>query len=398
MNKGDKKDLLEKFKKFVLNKNISIDRIIEEILEEIIWSGKYMKEEILEKQKANPSKFISTDDAVEDRNEEGMLFLGILANHLEKIGIITSIEREPSHDEVDDYISFILLFFIMSGMIYEKKYDLYFDLGEEGNKNLFNNKEEQIKFNNKLKEKIALKYKISENLIKIFAIPSKDDYKIHLYINTKEKINIDDLSLMLKNEEEFKEMNNLKKFDTSFLLEGCILSKNMLDTKGNKENCCSTGEQSGWLEFTPPEKSWKVYNLNVYGKFDGGNNDWTNYNGNNEWAKAYRVAKDYNTLTHFYNVGKMQLCLNYEDDKHKGNKIGYGIYFSNDYRYFDSYSDYDCYEYFTEKIKKKYKIGFISRVKVEKIRCSDQVKNNWILNGNTDEIRPYSVLIKELEN
>ena len=129
MDKGDKKDLLEKFKKFVLNKNISIDRIIEEILEEIIWLGKYMKEEILEKQKANPSKFISTDDAVEDRNEEGMLFLGILANHLEKIGIITSIEREPSHDEVDDYISFILLFFIMSGMIYEKKYDLYFDLG-----------------------------------------------------------------------------------------------------------------------------------------------------------------------------------------------------------------------------------------------------------------------------
>ena len=36
MDKGDKKDLLEKFKKFVLNKNISIDRIIEEILEEII--------------------------------------------------------------------------------------------------------------------------------------------------------------------------------------------------------------------------------------------------------------------------------------------------------------------------------------------------------------------------
>ena len=250
MDKGDKKDLLEKFKKFLQNNNISKDRIIEEILEEIIMLGKYMKEEILEKQKINHEKFISIDDAIEDRNEEGMLFLGILANKLENIGIITAIEREPNHDEVDDYISFILLYFIMSGMIYEKKYYLYFDLGEEGNKNLFNNKEEQIKFNNKLKEKIALKNKISENLIKIFAIPSKDDYKIQLFINSKKKINIDDLSLILKNEEDFREMNNLKKIDTNFLLEGCILSKNMLDTKGNKKIVLVLkNKEDGWNLF-----------------------------------------------------------------------------------------------------------------------------------------------------
>ena len=396
MDKGDKKDLLEKFKKFVLNNNISKDRIIEEILEEIIMLGKYMKEEILEKQKINHEKFISIDDAIEDRNEEGMLFLGILANKLENIGIITAIETEPNHDEVDDYISFILLYFIMSGMIYEKKYDLYFDLGEEGNKNLFNNKEEQIKFNNKLKEKIALKNKISENLIKIFVIPSKDYYKIQLFINSKKKINIDDLSLILKNEEDFREMNNLKKIDTNFLLEGCILSKNMLDTKGNKKNSFSTEEQRGWLEFIPPEKSWKEYNLNVYNKFDGGNNDWTNYNGNNEWAKAYRLAKDHDILTHFYNVGWSQVCLPYEDDKHKGNKVGEGIYFSNIYQIFEGYSTY--YEYFTKKRKKKYIIGFMSRVKVEKIRCSNSIKYYWILNENTDEIRPYSVLIKELKD
>ena len=48
--------------------------------------------------------------------------------------------------------------------------------------------------------------------------------------------------------------------------------------------------------------------------------------------------------------------------------------------------------------EKKYIIGFISRVKVEKIRCSDSIKYYWILNGNTDEIRPYSVLIKELKD
>ncbi len=51
MDKGDKKDLLEKFKKLVLNNNISKDRIIEEILEEIIMLGKYMKEEILKNKK-----------------------------------------------------------------------------------------------------------------------------------------------------------------------------------------------------------------------------------------------------------------------------------------------------------------------------------------------------------
>ena len=103
------------------------------------------------------------------------------------------------------------------------------------------------------------------------------------------------------------------------------------------------------MEFIPPEKSWKEYNLNVYNKFDGGNNDWTNYNGNNEWAKAYRLAKDHDILTHFYNVGWSQVCLPYEDDKHKGNKVGEGIYFSNIYQIFEGYSTY--YEYFTKKRK-----------------------------------------------
>ena len=45
----------------------------------------------------------------------------------------------------------------------KKKYDLHFDLGDGKNNELLNNKEEQEKFNNKLKKKLFLECNISEN-------------------------------------------------------------------------------------------------------------------------------------------------------------------------------------------------------------------------------------------
>ena len=41
-----------------------------------------------------------------------------------------------------------------------------------------------------------------------------------------------------------------------------------------------------------------------------------------------------------------------------------------------------------------YKIGFMIRVKPDKIRCPESYKDIWVVNGNYDEFRPYGILLK----
>ena len=45
---------------------------------------------------------------------------------------------------------------------------------------------------------------------------------------------------------------------------------------------------------------------------------------------------------------------------------------------------------------KKYKMGFMMRVKPDKIRYSNSMKDYWVLDGNTEQLRPYGILIKEV--
>ena len=41
-----------------------------------------------------------------------------------------------------------------------------------------------------------------------------------------------------------------------------------------------------------------------------------------------------------------------------------------------------------------YMMGFMMRVKPERIRYSDSQKDYWVLNGSTDEMRPYRIMVK----
>ena len=40
-------------------------------------------------------------------------------------------------------------------------------------------------------------------------------------------------------------------------------------------------------------------------------------------------------------------------------------------------------------------MGFMMRVKPDKIRKPEDKNDFWILNATTDEIRPYRILVKE---
>jgi len=49
-------------------------------------------------------------------------------------------------------------------------------------------------------------------------------------------------------------------------------------------------------------------------------------------------------------------------------------------------------------MEKKFIMGFIMRVKPNRIRYSKRKKEYWVLNGTIDEMRPYRIMIKEYKN
>ena len=207
-----------------------------------------------------------------------------------------------------------------------------------------------------------------------------------------------------KNDEEFRELSNLKQVHSSLIMDGCRLTKNMLDARGNRESGWGVGEKRGGLDYFPPPAGWKGYGLNVWSKYDNGNNDWLAMNGNkNEWAVAYHgigtklgftlEKATANIIAGGFKVGGGQGYANYDDDNHPGQKIGNGVYCSPDPKVMESYASYSKSS--TTVNGKKYMMGFMMRVKPDKIRFSNQQKDYWVLDGTTNQMRPYRILVKE---
>ena len=383
---------------------------VKEVLEHMCILGRIMKEEILEEKQKNPEKFISIEEAIkEEKKNEGIFCLGLLAKNLENLGITTAIEKIPNQEEESEGASNTVLQFIMNGMIEKKKYDLHFDCGEERNKELLNNKNEQEKFNKKLRKKISLEYNIPEEEI-ILTNPQKGSYHIQLIFQTNDfnddSLNLDKLKDKCKNDKEFGELSNLKQVHKSLIMEGCKLSKDMVDARGNRKSGWGVGEKRGGFKYTPPFKGWIGYGLKVWDRYDGTNNDWLAYNGNkNEWAVAYHgigvKLEDNFTLETAtksiivggFKAGKGQYYKNDDDARHPGNKVGIGVYCSPDPKVMEEYAKGSKSE--TIVNGKKFIMGFMMRVKPDKIRYSKSKPDYWVLNGTTDEMRPYRIMVKE---
>ena len=426
-----KKQILERqeqLRKNQINHNIketkNNEEKIKQILEDMYALGEIMTEEIKEEKEKEPEKFITIQEATkEEKVNEAEFCLGILAKNLENIGITTAIEKEQKNDEESISQSNTILQFIMSGMIEKKKYNLHFDLGEKRNEELLYNKLEQEKFNNKLRKKLSLEYNIAEDKI-IITNPEKGSYQIQVIFQSDEfnepNLDINKLREKCENDEDFKEISYLKEIHTQLIMKGCKLNKNMLDSRGNKEEGWSEGKKRGGFDYFPP-LGWKGFGLNVLDKYDDGNNDWIANNGNqNEWAVAYhgigvklgatkQIEKDgklvevpleledvtNRIITGGFKVGAAHVCKDHNDLNHPGQKVGKGIYCSPSPKVLESYAKFA--KSWSNINGKQYMMGFMMRVKPDKIRISERRRDYWVLNATTDEMRPYRILIKENE-
>ena len=186
-------------------------------------------------------------------------------------------------------------------------------------------------------------------------------------------------------------------------MEGCKLNKNMLDPKRDNKTHWTIGEKRGGLPYDPP-LGWTGFGLKVTGKYDGGNDDWLDYKGNeNEWAVAYHgvrtkmIPKLEDAVGAIakggFKVGKKQAYKKYENVNDPGSTIGVGIYCTPNPKVLEQYADYTTSE--TEIQGNKYIMGFMMRVNPKKIKKTEEQPDYWVLNATPDEIRPYRILVKE---
>ena len=400
-----KRRMIEHQKKLRLqkdNETKDVNQKINETLEDMCIYGSIMKKEIQEEKKKNPEKFIETSDALQKENEDSGLFaLGLISQDLENIGIETAIEKDVEQVNEDEDSGAACLQFITNGMCDKKKYDLHFDFGEERNDELLDNEEEYEKFKNNLKMKLSKDYGIPVDKI-VVTFPQKGSYRVQVIFQSDEFNNLDSNQFMskFKNDYEYKELSNLKEIHQDLVIGGCKLTKNQLDPRGNRNDGWGVGENRGGKPYNPPI-GWNGIGLKVWDKY--GDNTWLGMsNSPGEWCVAYhgvgrgQSTKEVQKVTNLiytgsFKKGSGQVHKDCQDINHYYQNVGEGVYCTPSIKTAESYSGE------SEVNGKRYKTVLMVRVKPNAIRqcnCSD-ARDYWVVNGTTDEIRPYRILYKQ---
>jgi len=397
-----RKEIIKRQKNQKKNIKAKPEEKAKEMVKDMCILGNISKKEIIYEKKNHPEKYITIEEALSDKgkNKDNNLCLGIFAKTLEDYGISTIIEKEADNSEESNKESETTLEFLTNGMAYKNKLSLSWDYGLKRNTELQNDKSEQEKFNKELSKDISKELKTSEDNIIIVNTEQGSYYNIQIIFMSDEFNDLDSSEF----KEKFKNndtLKNLKDIQKTLIMEGCILSPNMLDPEGNRMSGWPDGEKRGGLPYYSP-KGWIGFGLKVTGKYDNGNDDWLGYEGNkNEWAVAYHgvgIMKGLekavgNIYKGGYKIGPNQAYKDDENANQPGKKVGIGIYCSPSPKVLEQYADYG--ESSTVFKGKKFIMGFMMRVKPDKIRYSEKQKDYWVLNPTTDEMRPYRILIKE---
>ena len=377
------------------------NKAINDVLEDMCIYGTITKQEIREEKIKNPEKFIDTSQALKMENkDEGLFALGLISNSLEKLGIETAIEIDSNPDIQDADVT--SLQFLTNGMITKKKYDLHFEFGEQRNDELLNNKAEFEKFKKNLKLKLSKDYNIPSEKI-IVTLPQKGSFHVQVIFQSQEfnDLNKTEFVQKFKDDKEFEELQNLKDIHEDMIMGAVRLTKNNLDPRGNRNSGWGVGEQRGGKDYNPPI-GWNGIGLNVLDKYDNGDNTWIGMdNSKGEWCVAYHgVGRDAGSSDNVkditgkivksnFKAGSNQVHEDCDDIFHPGKKVGRGVYCTPNVETAEDYSG------ISEINGIQYNTVLMVRVKPDAIRHCEDSGDYWVVNGTTDEIRPYRILYKK---
>jgi len=354
------------------------------ILEKMVLHSFYEKKIIESDKINNPDKFISIKDSF-IANDNQYWILGILAKYLKNIGILSVIEKgDLPKTIVDLNYSKTLLQFIANGYLIKHKYILDFGLTNNRIKQLVLDDIERCTFNEKIKNIFLKTYNLNdEELIITNYKRNKNQYTSIIIFKSdfNKDITKNELLNVFQNDDDLKTLTNVEK---ELIIPSIRLNLSMLEPSKNNKDDSKWGrnETRGGEPYYPPI-GWHKYGLNVFGRYDNDNNDWLKANNNpREWCIAYCPFTGINKKIE-------QTNENDNDIKHNGQKVGVGVYCS---------LKPDVFEKMADEIQvngSTFKLGFMIRVKPDKIRCPQNNKDIWVVNGNDNEFRPYGILIKK---
>ena len=232
--------------------------------------------------------------------------------------------------------------------------------------------------------------------------PRRGSFHVQVIFQSEDFNNLDlnQFKINFKNDKEFKELCQLKEIHTDVIMGACKLSKSQLDSRGNRNKRWWLGENIGTKDYNPPI-GWNGIGLRVLDKY--GDNKWIGMrNIHDEWCVAYHgvghrlssnnvkkvtglIYKDH------FKEGSGQRHKNCPDKFHKGKQVGVGVYCTPNIQTAESYAGISVIN------GKSYKTVLMVRVRPDAIRCCENctlAKDYWVVNGTSDEIRPYRILYK----
>jgi hypothetical protein len=346
--------------------------------------NRYLGEEI--KTVKNSSKnIIIPKHAIFNKNYI-IKFLGYLGCELSSYNINVFIETYPTNEIIRD-ITFKM---ILSGLATQRAYKII--IQSEDDKRRF---KEDIQlwyvFLERVKNRVIKNHNLEEKEI-IFFNHDINNYEVIMIIYNKRLNGVE---------------NTLKYFHlktwTGNLLNNIILSPNMFEIKycKKRDEWKSGNLYRGGERYHPPY-GWTGFALKLRNKY-GDNFDWlgkTGENGN-EWCVAFHGIGKGNELQKLFSIlntnlreGPKQRYSKYKNlrknTKEEYNVCGNGVYLTPDIKKAENYA------FITKlgSLNKDFQFAIQARVDPNKIRDPGVTPVNWVLNGNSNEIRPYRLLVK----
>ena len=366
------------------------------ILDLVSTIGSLVNKYINDINKANPDHFYNISKALKAKKDSPLFIAGIMAKFLSDQGINVAIEEKSSSKTLTKS----LLDWLMIGLLKFKKIVLHLDYGDNKNNEILESEEEQKnlfkKWQNKIFEKIPK--------IELFPISIKEgSVELSFAVLSDNDLNESSLDTFLENEE-------VKDIKFKMLLEGCLISLEMFDTKWNNSGYgwAGTGEKRGGQIYDPPQK-YDGYGLKVSKQYDNENDTWLGMkNIRGEWWVAYhgagrnvsqekikQIVK--NIVENGLVPGRNQVHEGYRNINPKSNieydRVGTGVYLTNKINVAESYAGI-----IKDEEENEYKIVFMCRVCPEKVRISEDEPDYYVLDPNKDCIRPYRILLKNTRN
>lgn len=364
------------------------------LLDVISKESKLMNDKINETKKNNPEKFIDIETALSKPPNSDLFISGIMAKYLINEGINVAIEKESS-----EAVKSSVMNWLVTGIYKSKIISLHFDFGKEMNNLILTNKKLKENFIKTYISVISEKIKVNYQDLHFMSM-SKGSVSLNLStVESFDEISLDELQ---------REYNEIKDISYKLLLEGCLISRELFDTRWNNRDggWAKKGEMRGGRNYDPPI-GWLGYGLKVSNKYDEGDNTWLGMeNKKGEWWVAYhgtarwendnkkKLTIPKNIIEEGFKVGANQVHESFHNinelSNNKYSTVGRGVYLTDQIDIAKRYSG--IFEYDNHR----YNLVFMCRVCPEEVRISEYQKNYFVVNPSDNCVRPYRILLKEI--